>query len=136
MLTPFQARWLLFAVAILFVLQLPRALVVQWPTETPPQEQLALMRRDPAAWWRQAWQDWRDDPPCTAQRAVLLRIDEMDARCRTHRIDRATARAALGTLHVPGSQPGDNGWDFLRGSADPRPLTVDEARRLLTEPGP
>ena len=55
----------------------------------------------------------------------------MDARCRAHHVDAATARAVLPKLSVP--EGGDlNGWDLLRGSPDPRPTTPEEARALLT----
>jgi hypothetical protein len=65
------------------------------------------------------------------QQAALREVEEMDARCRAHHIDAAAARAALPKLPVP--EGGDlNGWGLLRGSPDPRPVTPEEARALLT----
>jgi hypothetical protein len=66
-----------------------------------------------------------------AQQEALRRIEETDARCREHHVRAETARRALGTLHVPGGGETDNGWDLLVGSDDPRPVSVEEARRLL-----
>jgi hypothetical protein len=66
------------------------------------------------------------------QLAVLKRVELIDAACRMHGIDAATARAALGFLQFPASYRGDNAWDFLRGSPAPRPMSVDEARTLLS----
>jgi hypothetical protein len=63
---------------------------------------------------------------------VLKRVELIDAACRMHGIDAATARAALGFLQFPASYRGDNAWDFLRGSPAPRPMSVDEARTLLS----
>jgi hypothetical protein len=70
------------------------------------------------------------------QLAVLRHIEAVDARCREHHIAAATARAVLGRLDVPCMSRGDNGWDFLRGSATPRPIRHAEARRLLQAPSP
>jgi hypothetical protein len=67
------------------------------------------------------------------QTTVLHRIEEMDARCREYHVSAETARAALGDLEIPGCGGRENGWDFLRGSDDPRPISVEEARRLLAE---
>jgi hypothetical protein len=68
------------------------------------------------------------------QQAVLHRIEEVDARCRQHRIDAAAAREALGRLEMPLSMGVVDGWELLRGSDDPRPLPPDEIRRLLDAP--
>jgi hypothetical protein len=65
------------------------------------------------------------------QTTVLRRIGEVDARCREHHVSAETARTALGNLEIPGCGGRENGWDFLRGSDDPRPISVEEARRLL-----
>jgi hypothetical protein len=69
--------------------------------------------------------------PDPEQGQVLQAIEDMDARCREHHVAADTARQALGPLPVPGGGEHTNGWDFLRGSPEPRPLTVAEARRLL-----
>jgi hypothetical protein len=71
-----------------------------------------------------------------AQMPELHRVDEMDARCRQLRIAGPTAREALGWLDLPDGDPNVNGWDFLRGSDDPLPLTGYEVRRLLAPPDP
>jgi hypothetical protein len=68
------------------------------------------------------------------QWCALRRLEETDARCEFHHIDAATARAALGNLDLSFSFSSVNGWDFLRGSSEPRPHTIDEARRLLEAP--
>ena len=113
------------------------------------------------------------------QKAVLRYIDEVDARCRRHRIAADTARRALdplgsrqthravqglgaqavapagvplGTLlqtlvaaevaesdeYAPplplSNSSRENGWKLLRGSDDPREMSVEEARELLSSP--
>jgi hypothetical protein len=73
---------------------------------------------------------FRFDPQQVSQ---LRQIDAVDARCREHHISAATAREALGTCEVVGWAFDANGYDFLRGSDDPHELTVEEARRLLTD---
>jgi hypothetical protein len=70
------------------------------------------------------------------QQAALRQVEEMDARCRAHHIDAATARAVLPRLEVWGAGDGLNGWDLLRGSPDPRPTTPNEARALLVADRP
>jgi hypothetical protein len=81
----------------------------------------------------------RTDPDAEAQMAVLRHIEEVDARCRTYRISAETARQALLFLEIPysttpgaGYPPRINGWQWLRGSADPLPhKDVKEIQRLL-----
>jgi hypothetical protein len=65
-----------------------------------------------------------------AQRAQLLRVDEVDARCRQFHIDTDTACAVLPPTPMPGSDT-DNAFRLLYGSSDPRPISLDEARPLL-----
>jgi hypothetical protein len=67
------------------------------------------------------------------QIAVLTRVEQIDATCRAHGISDITARAALGFLQFPLGYAGENAWDFLRGSPQPRQMTVDQARRLLAQ---
>ncbi|HEV3257168.1 MAG TPA: hypothetical protein VG013_09835 [Gemmataceae bacterium] len=62
---------------------------------------------------------------------VLRRIEAVDARCREYHISADAARAALPRLPVPDWDDQHNGWVFLRGSDDPRPIRPEEARRLL-----
>lgn len=66
------------------------------------------------------------------QIAVLARVEQIDATCRENSISAITAREALGFLQFPLGYAGENSWDFLRGSPQPRQMTVDEARRLLS----
>jgi hypothetical protein len=61
----------------------------------------------------------------------LRRIEEMDARCRALYIRADTARKALPPLTIQDSWTGVNGWEFLRGSDQPREVPPEEARRLL-----
>jgi hypothetical protein len=129
-----QTRRLLLLIAALFLIQLPRAVAVNGPHTLSPAEQFARLRDDPAGWLRWAWEEWWHDPEREAQLAVLRRIEEVDARCRRHRIAADTARAALGWLDIPGCPVRENGWNLLRGSDDPLPRSVEEAHRLLTEP--
>ncbi len=108
-LTRRRAGLVLGLVAVLFVMQLPRALLTNWT--------------DCDAGDDQSWQ---------AQQTVLRRIDAVDALCRAHRIGAATAREALGKLDVPGCLDREDGWEMLWGSSDPdSSLSVAEARRLL-----
>jgi hypothetical protein len=65
------------------------------------------------------------------QMPALRRVEEMDARCREHRIAGPTAHEALGRLDLPFDDGTGSGWKFLRGSPDPLPRSVPEARRLL-----
>jgi hypothetical protein len=73
------------------------------------------------------------------QLADFRRIADVDARCRRYHIDAETARKALPEdFVINGCGPGQkvhgrtiNGWDFLRGSAAPRPVSVEKARRRL-----
>ena len=44
---------------------------------------------------------------------------------------RAAARQALDPLDIPMSVNAIDGWEFLRGSDDPRPLPPEEVKRLL-----
>jgi hypothetical protein len=99
-----QFTRLAMALAILFLIQLPRSLIQQIYQSQGASEQQAFLRR----------------------------IEEKDAQCRQHRIDAETARAALEPLKIPDNEK-ENGWDFLRGSDDPRPITIKEARHLLKE---
>jgi hypothetical protein len=70
----------------------------------------------------------------------LRRLETVEERCRTHHIGAATARAALPGFEVSGMWDEEingrrlSGWDLLRGSSEPWPTTVEEARRLLEGP--
>jgi hypothetical protein len=89
------------------LLSLPRALVCGSPT------------------------DWNQFAQVREQLAVLRRIEEVDALCRQHHISAAAARQALGQMEIPLSNGVVDGWDFLCGSDDPRPLPPEEVKRLL-----
>ena len=72
----------------------------------------------------------------TQQFADLQRVERIDALCREHHVDAATARQALPAFEIywmGGEIDGRplSAWDLLRGSSDPRPMTVEEARPLL-----
>jgi hypothetical protein len=72
------------------------------------------------------------------QAADFRRVEEVDARCARFHIDADTARQALPPFLITGCGEEQkvngrtvSGWDFLHGSDDPRPVSVEEARRLL-----
>ena len=81
----------------------------------------------------------RTDYDAAEQMAVLRHIEEVDARCQSHRISAETAREALGFLEIPfsttpgsGYPPRINGWQWLKGSEDPLPYDdLDEVRKML-----
>jgi hypothetical protein len=103
-----QFRWLAGLVVVLFLTQAPRGVVgcVAWTAGYARQQE------------------------------VLRQIDAVDARCRRLHIGRDTAVQALPFLDVPDSGERENGWLLLRGSPDPRPVTAEDARRLLEDGGP
>jgi hypothetical protein len=69
------------------------------------------------------------------QREVLRRIQDTDAVCQAHHIAADQARAVLPFLRVPLCAKSENGWNLLRGSHDPRPMPLDEVRRLVWPSG-
>jgi hypothetical protein len=109
-MTARQQRWIYTLIGICFVVQLPRGLLCGSPT------------------------GWSQFEEVRAQQAVLSRIEEVDARCRRYHIAADDARQALGILDVPLSLGVADGWDFLIGSDDPRPLPPEEVKRLLEAP--
>jgi hypothetical protein len=109
-ISPRQRRFLYRLIGVCFLVHLPRGLLCSSPTGL---HQFAEVRE---------------------QQAVLRRIEEVDARCRKHHIDAAAARQALGKLDVPLSLDTIDGWDFLIGSDDPRPLPPEKIKRLLDKP--
>lgn len=129
-----QMRWLLALVAVLFLLQLPRGLLTHWPRQMSFEEQMAIVRNDPRKWLQMTWEDFQNPSSQKAQLVVLQIIEDNDTLCRQHRISAATAREALGWLQVPLGAPSENGWNLLRGSDDPLPHRVEEARKLLGVP--
>jgi hypothetical protein len=105
-LTRPQLRALALLIAVLFVAQFPQGVAGHLKLD-----------RDPLVQWQ-----------------VLQRIEEVDACCREHGISAETARQALEPLDVPysGEPPRINGWEWLRGSARAQPMSIAEAKRLLT----
>jgi hypothetical protein len=65
------------------------------------------------------------------QSADLRRIEAMDMLCRRHQIDAAVAREVLEPFHIVASGETMNAWELLRGSSEPRPHSLDDARALL-----
>jgi hypothetical protein len=103
-LTAWQARGLVILTALLFLVQVPRAVLVQWAPGERKQQQ-----------------------------PQLRRVGELDDRCRRHGISAETAREALPSLDILYEPEDYDGRELLRGSDDPRPVSVEEARRLLLE---
>jgi hypothetical protein len=112
MITARQRRFVYWLIGICFVVNLPRGLLFSSPT------------------------DWHQFDQVREQQAVLRRIEEIEARCRQHHISAAAARQALGRLNIPLSLDVIDGWDFLVGSDDSRPLPPEEVERLLETPEP
>jgi hypothetical protein len=109
-LTAGQQRLLYWLIGVCFLVQLPRGLLCASPTGL---YQFAEFH---------------------AQQDTLHYIEEVEARCRRYHISAAAARQALDRLNVPLSLDVIDGWEFLVGSDDPRPLPPKEVERLLTEP--
>ncbi len=68
------------------------------------------------------------DNPKQAQ--TLRRIERVSAFCRAHHISAEAARRELGVLAMPESTTVVNGWEFLRGSDDPKDPSPVEIREL------
>jgi hypothetical protein len=73
------------------------------------------------------------------QPADLAYVEQMDNFCRANRISAATAQKVLRDMYpyyrIDGaSDNAKDPWLFLRGSADPVPLSDKQARELLTPP--
>lgn len=99
-LTSRQSRTLMALVAVLVLIQAPRAIL----GTHPPQPHIV---------------------------ALMQRVEEVDEVCRRHQIKVETARQALGKFPVPLANDWNDGWLLLRGSATPRDVSMEEARRLL-----
>jgi hypothetical protein len=125
-LTRTQASAVMWMVAILFVIHLPRALLGA-PVPAPGLERLASA--DAANDLRQRRQDH------DKQAQVLRSVAETDDRCREHRIGAADAVDALEPVPIPLWFTRDaNALKLLRGSDDPLPRSADEVRELLNPP--
>lgn len=70
-------------------------------------------------------------PDVPEQRGTLRKIEQVDARCHAQGISAEQARGVLGHLPVPLCNDDDNGWDLLRGSAQPIQRSEAEVRRQL-----
>jgi hypothetical protein len=122
-LTRTQARGLLWLVTILFVTQLPRA-ILGAPVPAPGLERWA--RADVANELRERRQDHEK------QAEVLQSVAEIDDRCRAHRISADAVVEALAPVPIPLWFTRDaNALKLLRGSDDPLPRSADEVRELL-----
>ena len=114
-------------VAILFVVQVPRALLGYF-VPLPGIERLARNdeERERLIEARQTHSD---------QREVLRHIAEVEDRLRAAGLDPAAVHTALPRLAVPGADAKHvNGWELLRGHDAPCPLPPAEVRRLLEGP--
>jgi len=75
--------------------------------------------------------------PNPRQAATLRRIERTSAFCKERRISAEAARRELSDLKMPESNTIVNGWDFLRGSDEPKDWSPEEVREMLKvgEPG-
>ncbi len=69
-------------------------------------------------------------PENPRQAETLKRIERVSAFCRDHRISADAARRELGVLAMPESITVVNGWEFLRGSDDPKDPSPEELHDL------
>ncbi len=126
-LTRRQARGLLLLVAVLFVVQLPRALLGYF-VPLPGIERFA--RNDEERERLVEARQTRSD-----QREVLRHLAETEDRLRAAGLDPAAAHNVLPRLAVPGADVKHaNGWELLRGHDGPCALPPEEVRRLLEGP--
>ncbi len=65
------------------------------------------------------------------QKSTLSLIERASDFCREHHIATSAARRELGRLHMPESTTIIDGWEFLRGSDDPKDWSQEEVRNLL-----
>jgi hypothetical protein len=135
-----QITFVTLAILLSFLVQFPRSIMGYWvnpfdepvadrPKNNGPGE--GTGKDVHAVGWLTKVRTIGQNETVTKQEQALRQIEEVDERCREHHIDAQTARAALGWLEIPLSFHCENGWSLLRGSPDPRPVSIDEARRLL-----
>jgi hypothetical protein len=62
---------------------------------------------------------------------LMRQLDRLDDACRRYGMSGDTARAALGFRQMPVGYRGDNAFELLRCSPNPRPMTRDEAAAVL-----
>jgi len=104
---------------ILFVIQLPRGLIVNWSL-TPLPDGLNI--------------HWHLPIKHLEQQEAFRHIEEVDELCRLHAIKAETARKVLGVFRVPFDDEAENNWQFLRGASEfaHEPFkTEEEARKIL-----
>ena len=65
------------------------------------------------------------------QSEQLARIDRMDRLLRERQISRELAIEVLPELKMIANEGGRNGWELLRGSDNPKPISKAEAKRIL-----
>ena len=71
-------------------------------------------------------------PDNPRQAETLRRIERVSAVCRERRISAEAARAALDKLDMwDESTTRENGWEFLRGSDDPKDWSPEEIREMV-----
>jgi hypothetical protein len=71
--------------------------------------------------------------PNPQQAATLRLIERTSAFCIAHHISAEAARRELSELKMPESNTIVNGWDFLRGSDDPKDWSREEVRGMLED---
>jgi hypothetical protein len=69
--------------------------------------------------------------PNPRQAATLRLIERTNSICKAHHISAEAARRELPRLDMPESNTIVNGWDFLRGSDEPKDWSPEEVREML-----
>jgi hypothetical protein len=126
-----QGCAVIFLIGTLFVLQLPRGILVHLRTpdeDAATNEQISTLPGGVRV-------HWFDAEIHAEQMRTLQRIEAVDALCRERHISAADARRALEPIRMPYDASGDpqreSNWQFLHGSNDPRELADEEIRQLL-----
>jgi hypothetical protein len=92
---------------------------------------LLFISQFPRSWWG-PWHRGLATGPDWDQRPTLRYIEAVDARCREHHLAADVPRRVLGPDRLEMAYiGGENGWDMVRGSSDPREVSPEEARRYL-----
>jgi hypothetical protein len=126
LVSPAQARRVTVLVAVLFAVQLPRA-ILGAPVPPPGLESFSSARVAEELQQRRRVYE--------AQRAGLRKVAAMDDFCRQHRISADAVVDALEPVPMPQwFTPDANALKLLRGSDDPLPRAADEVRELLKQP--
>jgi hypothetical protein len=121
-----QARRVTLLVAVLFVVQLPRA-ILGAPVPAPGLERFASSKV------AEELHEQRGN--YERQRAVLRDVAVIDDRCREYRISADVAVDAMAPMPIPWWFTRDaNALKLLRGSDEPLPRSAEEVRELLNSP--